>query len=402
MSVEIDDIRRAAEQMAGFVVATPCRHSTTLSSILGAEVFIKFENLQFTASFKDRGALIKLLRLSETERRQGVIAMSAGNHAQGVAYHAQRLGIPSTIVMPEGTPNIKIRQTEQLGATVVVSGESIDESALYAEQLREENNYTFVHPFDDEAVIAGQGTVALEMLESYPEIDCLVAPIGGGGLVAGMSIAAKAVKPEIEIFGAETELFPSVHNALSGRSDACGGQTIADGIAVKTPGELAMPIIEQHVADVLLVPESDIERAINLYLTVEKTVAEGAGAVSMAALISHPDRFRGRKVGLVLSGGNIDTRILASILMRGLIREGRIARLRVEIPDRPGVLSDVSRIIGAGGGNILEVQHQRMFIDVPARLAELEIVVECRDSEQVKELVKDLRADGYSVMRFAN
>ena len=383
--VSYEDIRRAQAQMAGFVVETPCANSLTLSRITGAEVFLKFENLQFTGSFKDRGALIKLLQLDEAARAKGVIANSAGNHAQGVAYHAQRLGIPATIVMPVGTPNVKVRQTRELGADVVLQGETVDEAALSAEAIRDQRQLTYIHPYNDAAIIAGQGTVALEMLAAAPQIDTLVVPIGGGGLIAGNAIAARAINPEIEIIGVESQLYPSAYQARHGLANDCGGQTIAEGIAVAQPGSLTLPVID------------DIERAIDLLITVEKTVTEGAGAAGLAALLAYPERFRGRVVGLILCGGNIDTRMLSSILMRGLIREGRITRMRVEISDRPGALAKVAQLVGEAGGNILEVQHQRNFPGVPAKLAELDLVLETRDRDHIHELTSALRAAGYKV-----
>ncbi len=395
--VSCEDIRRAQAQMAGFVVETPCAKSLTLSRITGAEVYLKFENLQFTGSFKDRGALIKLLQLDETARAAGVIANSAGNHAQGVAYHAQRLGIPAIIVMPVGTPNVKVRQTRDLGAEVLLRGETVDEAAVSAQAIRDERNLTFIHPFNDEAIIAGQGTVALEMLAAAPGIDTLVVPIGGGGLIAGNAIAARAINPDIEIIGVESQLYPSAYQARHGLANDCGGQTIAEGIAVAQPGSLTLPIIDELVSDILLLSEEDIERAIDLLITVEKTVTEGAGAAGLAALLAYPEHFRGRVVGLILCGGNIDTRMLSSILMRGLIREGRITRMRVEISDRPGALAKVAQLVGDAGGNILEVQHQRNFPGVPAKLAELDLVLETRDRDHIHELTSALRAAGYKV-----
>jgi len=395
--VSFEDIRQAQARMAGFVVRTPCAKSETLSRITGAEIYLKFENLQFTGSFKDRGALIKLLQLSEAERAQGVIANSAGNHAQGVAYHAQRLGISATIVMPVGTPNIKVRQTRDLGAEVILSGDTVDEAAISARRFCEEKNLIFIHPYDDTAIIAGQGTVAIEMLEAAPDIDTLVVPIGGGGLIAGNAIAARAIKPDIEIIGVESQLYPSAYQVRHGLANDCGGQTIAEGIAVAQPGKLTLPIIDDLVSDILLLSEQDIERAIDLLITIEKTVTEGAGAAGLAALLAYPERFRGRVVGLILCGGNIDTRMLSSILMRGLIREGRITRMRVEISDRPGALAKVAQLVGEAGGNILEVQHQRNFPGVPAKLAELDLVLETRDRDHIAEISGVLSAAGYKV-----
>jgi threonine dehydratase len=395
--VSFEDIRRAQARMAGIVVQTPCAKSLTLSRITGAEIYLKFENLQLTGSFKDRGALIKLLQLKPAQRALGVIVNSAGNHAQGVAYHAQRLGIPATIVMPVGTPNIKVRQTRDLGAEIILSGDTVDEAAVSAWQIREEKNLTFIHPYDDAAIIAGQGTVAIEMLEAAPEIDTLVVPIGGGGLIAGNAIAARAIKPGIEIIGVESQLYPSAYQARHGLANDCGGQTIAEGIAVAQPGKLTLPIIDDLVSDILLLSEQDIERAIDLLISIEKTVTEGAGAAGLAALLADPERFRGRVVGLILCGGNIDTRMLSSILMRGLVREGRITRMRVEISDRPGTLAKVAQLVGEAGGNILEVQHQRNFPGVPAKLAELDLVLEARDRDHIAEISGALSAAGYKV-----
>ncbi|MBT4491163.1 MAG: threonine ammonia-lyase [Rhodospirillaceae bacterium] len=395
--VSFEDIQKAQAQMAGIVVRTPCARSQTLSRITGADVYLKFENLQFTGSFKDRGALIKLLQLDAEQRSRGVIANSAGNHAQGVAYHAQRLGIAATIVMPIGTPNVKVRQTRDLGAEIVLAGDSVDEAAVHARQIREDRDLSYIHPYDDAAIIAGQGTIAVEMLEAAPGIDTLVIPIGGGGLIAGNAIAARAIKPEIEIVGVESQLYPSAYQARHGLTNDCGGQTIAEGIAVAQPGKQNLSVIDALVSDILLLPEEDIERAIDLLITVEKTVTEGAGAAGLAALLAYPERFRGRVVGLILCGGNIDTRMLSSILMRGLIREGKITRMRVEIDDRPGTLAKVAQLVGDAGGNILEVQHQRNFPGVPAKMAELDLVLETRDRDHIAEITAALGGAGYKV-----
>jgi threonine dehydratase len=397
MTPTVEDVRRAAEALRGAVVRTPCLRSPTLSAMTGAEVFVKFENLQFTGSFKERGALWRLLALDEDERRRGVVAMSAGNHAQGVAYHAQRLGVPATIVMPRGSPNVKIRQTRALGAELALEGETLDEAAAHARRLEQERGLVFVHPYDDARIVAGQGTVGLEMLEDAPELDCLVVPVGGGGLIAGIAVAARALRPGVEIVGVESELYPSMRAALRGQPAPCGGQTLAEGIAVKEPGALTLGIARELVDEVRTAPEAEIEKAIAVFLEIEKTVAEGAGAAGLAALFADPERFRGRRVGLVLSGGNIDMRLLASLLMRGLVRDGRIARLRIEIADRPGALAAVAAAIAETQGNILEVLHQRMFSDVPAKLADLDVVVETRDRAHVQELVGRLRSDGYPV-----
>ena len=395
--VSYEDIRRAQAQMAGIVVATPCAHSLTLSEITGAKVYLKFENLQFTGSFKDRGALIKLLQLDEAARAAGVIANSAGNHAQGVAYHAKRLGVPATIVMPVGTPNIKVRQTKDLGAEVVLSGDTVDEAAISAQAICAARKLTYIHPYNDPAIIAGQGAIALEMLATAPDIDTLVIPIGGGGLIAGNAIAARAIKPEIEIIGVESQLYPSAYQARHGEANDCGGQTIAEGIAVAQPGNLTLPVIDDLVSDILLLSEQDFEQAIDLLITIEKTVTEGAGAAGLAALLAYPERFKGRVVGLILCGGNIDTRMLSSILMRGLIRTGRVTRMRVEINDRPGTLAKVAQLVGDAGANILEVQHQRNFPGVPAKMAELDLVLESRDRGHIDEIIGALRGAGYKV-----
>lgn len=395
--VSFEDILKAHAQMAGIVVQTPCAKSQTLSRITGAEVYLKFENLQFTGSFKDRGALIKMLQLDAGQRARGVIANSAGNHAQGVAYHAQRLGVPATIVMPVGTPNVKVRQTRDLGAEVVLHGDGVDEAAIGARRICDERKLTYIHPYDDASIVAGQGTIAVEMLEAAPAINTLVIPIGGGGLIAGNAIAARAINPDIEIIGVESQLYPSAYQARHGQANDCGGQTIAEGIAVARPGSRNLRTIDELVSDILLLSEEDIERAIDLLITIEKTVTEGAGAAGLAALLAYPDRFRGRVVGLILCGGNIDTRMLSSILMRGLIRQGGITRMRVEISDRPGALAKVAQLVGDAGGNILEVQHQRNFPGVPAKLAELDLVLETRDRDHIAEIGNILGSAGYKV-----
>ena len=354
MTVTIDHIRAAAKAIEGAVIRTPCPRSRTLSDLTGASIHLKFENLQYTASFKDRGALYKLLGLSAAETAAGVIACSAGNHAQGVAYHAQRLGMPATIVMPRHTPFSKVRHTQAHGARVILEGEDLSESTDVAEALRAKEGLTFIHPYDDDRIIAGQGTVALEMLADHPDLECLVVPIGGGGLIAGCAIAAKALDPDIEIVGVEAALYPSMTEALAGAAPTSGGQTIAEGIAVMRPGGRTRPIVEALVSEIIAVGEAALERAVLMLLEIEKAVAEGAGAAALAAVLDNPARFAGRKLGLVVSGGNIDTRILASILMRGLVREGRLVRLRVNISDAPGALARVAGIVGAVGGNIVE------------------------------------------------
>ncbi|MDP6708354.1 MAG: pyridoxal-phosphate dependent enzyme [Alphaproteobacteria bacterium] len=377
MAVSLAEIETASELLRGVVVRTPCIASGKLSVLTGADLRLKLENLQYTGSFKDRGALVKLASLTAAERGAGVIAVSAGNHAQGVAYHAQRLGIPAVIVMPVGTPNTKVRQTEALGATVRLHGESLDEAAAFADELRSDEGLTFVPPYDDPRIVAGQGTVGLELLADAPDLDCLVVPIGGGGLIAGIASAVKTLRPEIEIIGVESALYPSMRGAIRGEAAACGGQTLADGIAVKAPGQLTRPIA--------------------LLLEEEKIVAEGAGAAALAAVLSQPARFAGRRVGLVVSGGNIDVRLLASLLMRGLVRDGRVASMRVEIADHPGALAAIAAIVADCGANILEVTHQRAFLDVPAKRADLDVVVETRDPAHIQVLVDRLQSQGYAV-----
>jgi threonine dehydratase len=397
MTVTLDDIQTAAQRLGGRIVRTPMQRSATLSEITGAEVWVKFENFQFTAAFKERGALNKLSQLTEAERRVGVVAMSAGNHAQGVAYHGAKLGIPVTIVMPVGTPFTKVEHTRKHGARVILHGNTLSESTTFAYQLKDREGLTFVHPYDDPLVVAGQGTVALEMLADEPDLEMLVVPVGGGGLIAGMAVAAKGIKPEIEIIGVEARMYPSMHAERAGRDPAplCGGQTIAEGIAVRQSGRLPFEIASRLVDDIVLVDEPDLEQAITLFCNVEKTVAEGAGAAGLAALLAHPERFAGRRVGLVLCGGNIDPRLLASVLTRSLVREKRIVSLKIVGDDRPGLLAVVSKVIGDLGGNILEVAHNRLALDVPAKGAEFGILIETRDARHTQEVVDALLAAGY-------
>jgi threonine dehydratase len=370
-----------------------------LSALTGADVHVKYENLQVTNSFKDRGAFVKLAALTEDERRRGVIAMSAGNHAQAVAYHAARLAVPATIVMPELTPFVKIAATRAHGAQVVLEGETIAAAQARAEVLARERGLVWVHPYDDAHVIAGQGTLALEMLEDAPELDALVVPIGGGGLISGIAIAAKAVKPAVEIVGVECAAFPSMWNALKGGSRSVGGPTLAEGIAVENVGRLTLPIVRALASDILLVDEAQLERAVNAYMTLQKTMAEGAGAAGLAALLAAPERFRGKAVGLVLAGGNIDPRILASIMVRELEREDRIVAFRLTIPDRPGVLGVIATRLGELGANILAVDHKRLFLDVPAKGARLDVTVETRDRAHADGIFSTLEADGYAPQR---
>ncbi len=395
MAVTLDQIKAAAALIEGAVIKTPTTHSRTLSEIAGAKVVLKFENLQYTGSFKDRGALVKLASLSDDEKKAGVIAMSAGNHAQAVAYHSQRLGIASTIVMPQGTPQVKAQNTQRFGARVVFEGETIDEAAVRARAMAAAEGLVFVHPYDDEKVIAGQGTVALEMLEHFPDLDVLLAPIGGGGLIAGNAIAAKALRPEIEIIGVEAALFPSMRQAIDNQAPTSGGRTLAEGIAVKTVGKMTKPVVEALVSDVLAVDEKALEIAVQLMLSIEKAVVEGAGAATLAALLANRDRFEGRKVGLIVSGGNIDLRLLSSVILKGLVRDGRIVRMRIEISDIPGTLARIATIIGEADANIIEVYHQRAFSGLPAKNAELDVVLETRGGDHVNEIIEKLKAIGF-------
>lgn len=402
MSVTLEDIRLAAERIEGQVIRTRCLRSTTLSQLTGCDVHIKFENHQFTAAFKERGALNHLLCLTEDERNRGVIAMSAGNHAQAVAYHAARLGIHATIVMPRNTPNLKVRNTRQQGAEVHLFGDGVAEAGDYAHRLAEERDLVFVHPYDDERVIAGQGTIALEMLEDEPQLDCLLIPIGGGGLIAGNAVAARSIKPDIEVIGVQTSRFPSMKQALAGDPIHCGLATLAEGIAVKQPGKLTLPIIRERVSDIVLVDEAQIERAILMLLEIEKTVAEGAGAAGLAALLSDPQRYRGRRVGLILCGGNIDMLALSSVIQRGLVRSGRIVRVRVGISDIPGSLAEFTRLLAEQGANVMQIAHQRTFTDLSLRATEVEATLETLGSDHTREVIEALRADGYDPVMPAN
>jgi threonine dehydratase len=397
MTLSFDDILAARDRLQGHIERTPCRHSRTLSEITGADVWVKFENLQFTAAYKERGALNALLQLGENARQRGVIAASAGNHSQGLAYHAARLGIPVTIVMPKGTPFVKVQQTRAHGAEVVIDGDGYDEASATALKLCDERELTFVHPFNDVNVMAGQGTVALEMLEDVPDLEVLPIPIGGGGLIAGMATAAKHLKKDISIVGVEPAMFPSFTAKMRGVNTATtlGTSTIAEGIAVKQVGEESYAIARPLIDEVMLIEEPFFERAIALYCNVEKTVAEGAGAASLAALLAHPRKFRGKKCGLVITGGNIDTRLLASVLTRELVREQRLVSLRIIGDDRPGLLATVSTIIGQMGANIVEVAHNRLALDVPAKGAEFDIMIETRDAQHAQEVMDALREQGH-------
>lgn len=402
MSVTVEDIRTTAQQLAGQVVETPTVYSPALSAMYGAEIYLKLETLQRTGSFKDRGALAKLLSLDETQAKAGVIAVSAGNHAQGVAFHAQRLGIPATIVMPVGTPFNKIRRTEAFGAEVLLQGENVSAAEPHAEELAAGRGLTFIHPFDDPAVIAGQGTIALEMLGAVPDLETLIVPIGGGGLIAGVGTAAKAIRPGIEIVGVEAAMYPSMQAALSGIPAAPGGHTLAEGIAVKTPGSLTLEIVREKVDEILLVDEPALEAAVVEMMEVGKVMTEGAGAAPLAALTSGRERFAGRKLGLLVTGANIDSRLLASLLMRGLARAGRMARLRILVPDEPGHLARVASEISGTGANIVEVYHQRMFHDVPAKETELDVVVETRDEAHIRRLLDKLADSGFETRRLSD
>ena len=397
LPVSIEDVRKAAAAIKGAVERTPTRHSATLSAIAGCEIFLKFENLQFTASFKERGALNKLLSLSAEQRKRGVAAVSAGNHAQGVAYHAGRLSIPATIVMPEGTPFIKIRHTKDFGARVLIEGATLSEAYERARAIAKDEGLAFVHPYDDPAIIAGQGTVAIELLEDAPEIDTIIVPIGGGGLISGIATAAGALKPGIRTFGAQTLAYPSMYDVIKDETLPCAGSTIAEGIAVKYAGDITRKIVGALVRDIFLVKEDEIERALHALLEIEKTVVEGAAAAAFAAVTAHPEVFKGHKVGVVLTGGNIDMRLLSNVILRELSREGRILSVVVEIEDRPGLLARIATLVGEAGGNILEVSHNRMMTDLPAKSATLGMVIEARDSEHAAEIRRCLEAAGFTL-----
>ncbi|MEE9544791.1 MAG: threonine ammonia-lyase [Rhodospirillales bacterium] len=395
MSVSIDDVRAAAAVLNGEVQRTPCIPSQAISELAGAEVVLKLENLQHTGSFKARGALVRLAALEEGERRAGVVAASAGNHAQGVAYHARRLGVPATIVMPKGTPYTKVGRTETLGARVLLEGENVAQSHDRALALANTDGLRFIHPYDDERIIAGQGTIGLEMLADHPDLEAVIVPVGGGGLIAGIAAAVKALKPEIEVFGAEAALYPCLYQMLRDEEPGGGGRTVADGIAIEKPGRLTGAMVKDLAQDIFLADEASLEQAVLTYLEVQRIVVEGAGAAPLAALMGNRDRFAGRKVGLVVSGGNIDSRLLASILMRGLVRQGRLVRLRIEISDAPGVLAKVAAMIGDSGGNIVEVYHQRLFQDIPVKLADVDVVVETLDADHVRKLIAKLSRAGF-------
>jgi threonine dehydratase len=395
----IDDIRAAAERIKGAVIRTPMLVSRTLSEVIGAEVWLKFENLQFTSAYKERGALNKLLQLDAEERARGVIAASAGNHAQAVAYHAKRLGIPATIVMPATTPTVKVTQTAGHGANVVLYGNIVDDSFAKARELALENGFVFVHPFDDPQIIAGAGTVGLEMLADAPDLDAIVVPIGGGGLMSGVSIAARSVRPDIELIGVEAELYPSMKCAIEGCQLPLGGDTLAEGIAVKQPGQLTSRILKEFANDVVLVSERDLERAVAMLIGIEKTVVEGAGAAGLAAMLADPDRYKGKKVATLLCGGNIDTHLLANVLVRDLVRQGRIARLHVAAHDQPGALAAITAKVFEAGVNVIEINHSRIFTRLPAKDTMIEVECEARDPQSIDDVVARLEAAGFRVER---
>ena len=398
--IDIVSIQTARDNLRGQVLKTPFTLSRTLSDIFGAEIWLKFENLQFTASFKERGALNRMLTLTADERAKGVIAVSAGNHAQGVAYHAQRMGVPAVIVMPRFTPTVKVANTRRFGAEVVLAGDTFDDAKAHGYELAQARGLIMIHPYDDEAVISGQGTVALEMLEDQPQLDMLVIAIGGGGLISGMATAAKALKPGIEIVGVQTERFPSMYAAVKGVAMPQGQYTIAEGIAVKSPGALTQPIVAKLVDHIELVSESDIEHAIVVLLEIEKTVVEGAGAAGLAALLraqeAGSDRFKGKRIGLVLTGGNIDPLMLGELIERGMVRAGRLARIRVDLRDLPGALAHATKLIADAQANITEVHHQRAFTSLPVRNVEVDFVLQTRGPEHILEVIDILNAAGFA------
>lgn len=393
--IDIDDIYKARDLLSGQVLRTPAIASPGLSKLTGADIYLKLENQQVTGSFKVRGSYVRMAALSDAERKAGVIAASAGNHAQGVGYHAEKLGIPATIYMPSNTPFTKVARTEALGARVILEGETVAESRILAMQAAGDEGKVFIHPYDDPHVIAGQGTATLEFLEDVPDLDAVIVPIGGGGLASGCCIAARAHNPDLEVVGAQADAYPSMHQAFKGQPPHGKGATIADGIAVKEPGELTTPILKEHMKDVAVVSEADIERAVQIMVDVQRLIVEGSGAVPLAVVLADPERFKGRKVGLMISGGNIDSRLLSSVLMRGLIRDGRLAKLRISLIDMPGALAAVAGIIGAKGGNIVDVMHQRMFRDVPVKEADVDIAIETLDADHVREIMEALESEGF-------
>jgi threonine dehydratase len=396
-TISPDAVDAAAATLRGSIIVTECSQSRTLSEICDCNLWLKFENLQFTATFKERGALNRLSALSAEERQRGVIAMSAGNHAQGVAYHARRLGIPATIVMPIGTPMVKVENTRRLGAEVIITGQTLEEAGKFVQEHGEAHGLTLIHPYDDPLIIAGQGTIAPEMLQAVPQLETLVVPIGGGGLISGIAIAAKAINPNIRIVGVQAKLYPSMYNVIKGTDLPSRGDTLAEGIAVKAPGLMTQEIIRRLVDDIILVSDDDIERAVAMLISVEKTVAEGAGAAGLAAVLAEPERFKGTNVGLILTGGNIDTRLIASVLTRDLAREGRLTQLEIDIVDRPGQLALVCNLLAEAGANIIEVSHQRTFSDLPAKATLLQLVIETRDRSHRDDVLTLLAARGFSV-----
>ncbi|MEM6680793.1 MAG: threonine ammonia-lyase [Pseudomonadota bacterium] len=399
LQVTPEMVHDAAASISDAIRRTPCEQSQTLSAIAGCSLYLKFENLQFTASFKERGALNFLLQLDDDERRRGVVAMSAGNHAQGVAHHATRLGIPAKIVMPEGTPLVKVENTAVLGAEVIVHGQVLEEATDHAKMIAARDDMVFVHPFDTPYVIAGQGTIALEFLDKFPNLDCLVIPIGGGGLISGMAVAAKDINPDIEIVGVQAELFPSMLSAIRGDAMPSGGDSLAEGIAVKHPGDLTQKIVRALVDDIVTVSEDDLEHGVSMLLNVEKTVAEGAGAAGLSAVLAYPERFAGKKVGLVICGGNIDPRLLSAILVRDLIREGRLARLRIRMRDIPGQLVKIAQAVADHGGNIIDVNHHRLHTNLPAKGTYCDLDVETRDEAGLQLIIDDLKNKGFEVQK---
>jgi threonine dehydratase len=399
-AVTLADVEAAARRLEGRVVRTPCLHSRTLSAIVGCEVWLKFENLQFTASFKERGALNRLAQLTDAERARGVLAVSAGNHAQGVALHAQRLGIPATIVMPRFTPSVKVEATRAFGPRIVLEGDTLEDARAHGLALARGEGLVFVHPYDDPAVIAGQGTIALEMIDEVPGLDTLVIAVGGGGLVAGIAVAAHGRRPGLEVIGVQTERYPAMYDDFHGTVHPQGTGTIAEGIAVGLPGTITARLVRERVADVVLVTEGGIEHAIVALLEIEKTVVEGAGAAGLAALLADRTRFAGRRVGLVLCGGNIDPLLLAAIVRREMVRSGRLARLRIEIRDRPGALAAITTELARAGANIEEIQHQRIFGALSAERAAVEVIVQTRGEAHVAEILAGMEAAGLPAVRF--
>ncbi|MGD8483825.1 MAG: threonine ammonia-lyase [Thioalkalispiraceae bacterium] len=397
MTITLEDIQQAAKNILGNIEYTPLVHSRTLSQLSGAEVYLKFENLQFTASFKERGALNKLLSLNKEQREKGIIAMSAGNHAQAVAYHAQRLGIPAVIVMPRFTPNVKVEHTRAFGAEVILHGDNFDEAASFAKQTAAERELLMVHPYDDEAIIAGQGTIALEIFKAQPDLDALIIPVGGGGLISGNAIAAKSLNPKLKIIGVEAERYPSMHYAVQNLSAEFGVSTIAEGIAVKKPGELTLPVVRELVDDIILVDEDSIEQAVLLLLEVEKTLSEGAGAAGLAALMNFQHQFEGHKVGIIISGGNIDLPVLETIIQRGLVRSGRMTRIRVDLRDVPGSLAGATQCIENSGANIVHVHHHRTFTEQPLQMVEVEFILQTRGKQHLQQILDNLTRNHYKV-----